>query len=62
MRTTHHKVNKHINPKFHYSGELVEEGVIVVEHLSTEDMVADLLTKALSVTQHEYLASLLLNK
>ena len=42
-----YQASKHINPKFHYTGEMVEKGEIVLMYLSTDKMVADVLTKAL---------------
>ena len=48
---------KHINVKYHYSRELLNEGVIRVEHCPTEDMVADILTKGgATKTVHRKLA------
>ena len=56
-----HKTTKHINARYHYTKDLVSEGVVTIEHLETTNMIADVLTKALPVAQHQYLASLLLN-
>ena len=56
-----YKASKHINPKFHYTGEMVEAKEIKLCHLPTEDMIADVLTKALSFKMHHKLSSLLLN-
>jgi hypothetical protein len=48
---------KHINVKYHYSRELLNEGVIRVDHCPTEDMVADILTKGgATKTVHRKLA------
>ncbi len=52
-KSTIHMVNgegkfhkqKHINVKFHYSRELVKQGVMSVQHCATEEMTADILTK-----------------
>jgi len=56
-----HKSTKHINPKFHFTGEAVDNGEIRLVHMSTVDMVADVLTKALPRSHHLRLASALVN-
>lgn len=43
----HHSRSKHIDTKFHYTREQIEDGVLEVEHVSTEEQLADILTKAL---------------
>jgi len=47
-----HGRSKHIDIRHHYVRELVEAREINVEYLKTEDMVADLLTKALPKIKH----------
>ena len=50
---THHKRSKHIDIKYHWLREHTdEEGTIHLEHCGTEDMVADVLTKALAFEFH----------
>ena len=50
---THHKRSKHIDIKYHWLREhTYEEGTIHLEHCGTEDMVADVLTKALAFEFH----------
>ena len=44
---THHKRSKHIDIKYRLREHTYEEGTIHLEHCGTEDMVADVLTKAL---------------
>ena len=39
--------NKHIDVRFHYTRQLLEDGSLDLEYCRTEDMVADVLTKAL---------------
>lgn len=56
-----HKATKHINPKFHFTGEAVEQGEICLVHMASELMVADVLTKALPADGHRRLASSLLH-
>ena len=49
----HHKRSKHIDIKYHWLREhTYEDGTIHLEHCVTEDMVADLMTKALSADLH----------
>eukprot|EP00253_Pinus_taeda_P019270 PITA_19270 len=40
-----HKITKHIDTKFHFIRELVNNGEIVLQHCRTEDQLADTLTK-----------------
>eukprot|EP00253_Pinus_taeda_P013773 PITA_13773 len=42
-----HKRTKHIDTKFHFIHELVNNGEIVLQHCRTEDQFADILTKPL---------------
>eukprot|EP00253_Pinus_taeda_P025064 PITA_25064 len=42
-----HKRTKHIDTKFHFTRELVNNGEIVLQHCRTEDQLADILTKPL---------------
>jgi len=49
----HHKRSKHIDIKYHWLREhTYEDGTIHLEHCATEDMVADLMTKALGADLH----------
>jgi hypothetical protein len=43
----HHDRSKHIDTKFHYTRQQVEDGVLEVEHVGTEEQHVDILTKAL---------------
>jgi hypothetical protein len=43
----YHDRSKHIDTRFHYIRQCVEEGRIEVEHVGTGDQLADLLTKSL---------------
>ena len=43
-----HKRTKHIDTKFHFIRELVNNGEIVLQHCRTEDQLADILTKPLA--------------
>lgn len=42
-----HKRAKHIDTKFHYIRELVNNGEIALQHCRTQEQVADILTKPL---------------
>eukprot|EP00253_Pinus_taeda_P023555 PITA_23555 len=42
-----HKRTKHIDRKFHYIRELVNNGEMVLKHCRTQEQVADILTKPL---------------
>jgi len=54
-----HKRSKHIDIAYHYTRELVEKGEIKIVYLSTECMIADILTKALPKIKHEKCISML---
>jgi hypothetical protein len=43
----HHDRSKHIDTKFHYIRECIEEGKIDVVHVGTDGQLADIFTKAL---------------
>jgi hypothetical protein len=45
--SVHHERSKHIDVRFHYIRECVEEGMIKVQHVNTNDQLADILTKSL---------------
>ena len=49
------KTYKHINPKFNYNRQKVGRDYFRIIHCSREKMIADLLSKALPIDQHEYL-------
>ena len=50
-----HKRTKHIDTRFHYIRELVNNGEIVLEHCRTQEQVADILTKLLDQKSFEFL-------
>jgi hypothetical protein len=43
----HHARKKHIHARFHFVWECVSNQKLTVLHVSTQDMLADMLTKAL---------------
>ena len=48
----HHKRTKHIDIQHHYVREQVDAGSVVMPHIGTELMVADVLTKPLAADRH----------
>eukprot|EP00253_Pinus_taeda_P025882 PITA_25882 len=50
-----HKRTKHIDTKFHYIRELVNNGEIILKHCRTQEQVADILTKPLGQKSSEFL-------
>ena len=52
----HHKHTKHIDIQHHYVREQVAAGTVVSPYISTDDMVADILTKPLAAERHVKLA------
>jgi hypothetical protein len=47
----HHDRSKHIDTKFHHIRDSVEAGQLDVDHVRTEEQLADILTKALGFVQ-----------
>lgn len=47
-----HRRVKHIGVRHHYIREQVAKGALTLDYVSTTKMAADVLTKALSATQH----------
>jgi len=43
----HHDRSKHIDTKFHYIRECIEQGKVEIEHVRTEEQLANIFTKAL---------------
>ena len=43
----HHERSKHIDTRFHHIRECIEYGMIEVQHVNTNDQLADILTKSL---------------
>ena len=50
-----HKRTKHIDTKFHYIRELVNNGEIVLQHCKIEEQYVDILTKPLGQKTFEFL-------
>ena len=50
-----HKRTKHIDAKFHYIRELVNNGEIILKHCKTQVQFENILTKPLGQKSFEYL-------
>ncbi|KAG9447535.1 hypothetical protein H6P81_013663 [Aristolochia fimbriata] len=50
-----HSRTKHIDIHHHFIRELVEEGQVILEHVSTENQLADIFTKSLDAKKFEFL-------
>jgi hypothetical protein len=48
-----HKRTKHIDIRYHYVRETVDNGLIMLQHIGTNDQAADMLTKALKTVKHD---------
>ena len=46
---------KHIDIKYHYLRELVQDEEVKLEYVHTKEQIADVFTKALPKDSHEYL-------
>lgn len=55
-----HQRTKHIDVKYHYIQDLIQDGVVELDFLPTDQMTADLLTKALLAARFQGPASLML--
>jgi len=52
-----HSKTKHIDIRHHFIRDLAEEKVVTLEHVTTEEQLTDIFTKALDVRQFERLRS-----
>jgi hypothetical protein len=43
----YHDRSKHIDSRYHYIRDCIEKGVVDVDHVGTDDQLADILTKPL---------------
>lgn len=48
----HHSRTKHIDIRYHFIREVMKEGHVVLEYTSTNEMIADIMTKNLSKGKH----------
>lgn len=54
-----HKRTKHIDIRYHFVREKVEDGQVVLEYCPTKDMKADMMTKPIPAPQFEHLRDML---
>lgn len=54
-----HKRTKHIDIRYHFVREKVEDGQVVLQYCSTKDMKADMMTKPIPAVQFEFLRNML---
>jgi len=50
-----HSRTKHIDIRHHFIRDLVEEKIVTLEHVTTEEQLADIFTKAMDAKQFERL-------
>ncbi|WJX12365.1 hypothetical protein P8452_02875 [Trifolium repens] len=50
-----HSKTKHIDIRHHYIRDLVENKIVILEHVGTKEQIADIFTKALDAVQFEKL-------
>lgn len=56
---TYHKRSKHIDIRHHFVRQVIAEKQIVLKHLPTHEMPADILTKSLPAVKHNYFSKML---
>lgn len=54
-----HSITKHIDIRHHFIRELVEQNTLNIQHVGTENQLADIFTKALDANRFEGLRSTL---
>ena len=52
-----HKRTKHIDIRYHFVREKVDDGQVLLEYCPTQEMLADLMTKTIPAAQFDYLRS-----
>ena len=52
----HHALTKHIDVRFHFIQWIIEDGKLQLIYCPTKEMVADMLTKALTSTKVKHFA------
>lgn len=50
-----HGRTEHIDIKFHFMRSLINEGIVILKHCSTDEQQTDILTKPLCVQKHNLL-------
>ena len=59
INSVNHLRAKHIDIQYHKVHELISDDVLELDYIPTEEMVADGLTKPLTLTKHEYFITML---
>ncbi len=54
-----HAATKHVDVRYHFIRECITNGTINLKLIGMNDMVVDILTKALAVTKHEHFCQML---
>jgi hypothetical protein len=49
-----HDRSKHIEIKYHYIRDMVQRGAVELQYISTDEQIANILTKPLSRVKYEY--------
>jgi hypothetical protein len=49
-----HDTSKHIDIKYHYIQNMVQRGAVELQYISTDEQIANILTKPLSRVKYEY--------
>jgi hypothetical protein len=49
-----HDKSKHIEVKYHYIRDMVQRGAVELQYISTNEQIANILTKPLSRVNYEY--------
>ena len=44
-----HDRSKHIDTRYHYIRDCIEQGMVSVDHVGIDDQLADILTKSLGI-------------
>ena len=53
--------SKHFRVRFHFLKELIEDGILIINYLSTEEMLSDFLTKSTTINQFNSQSSKIMN-
>ena len=61
FNAVHHARTKHMDVRYQYVRERVQEGDLVLKHVRTDDQIADVLTKPLAGSKHKKFTDLMLN-
>ncbi len=59
INPVNHPRAKYIDIQYHKVCELISDDVLELDYIPTEEMVADGLTKSLTLTKHEYFITML---